>query len=151
MSIVSIDFEKYPALAEAMKGVEKREQAESLGFVEVKRAQEQGRDLVEHFVEFAEGTRDNFGAYFMFADNPHHLFQREGFLDEIKANYPDMTTVPCEGKPDQREHIFQGMGVYLREEMHYSDTNEPCAVWYTAHHLETPFEVGKIAASQIMQ
>jgi hypothetical protein len=155
MSIVSIEQStSTPALDALLSTIERKcPESESLDEVDVRAAQEQGRDLVEHFIEFVEGSDNGkgFSAYFM-RENTHHVFQEEGFLDEIRANYPDMTTVPCEDKPNFKDHIFEGLGVFLRQETkYYGESAEHSAVWYVAHRLETPIQVGKIAASQIMQ
>lgn len=115
-------------------------------------AQQQGRDKVAHFISYIEGSEDDtqFSAYFM-KDNSHHIFQHEGFWQEISNTFVDMHTIQGED-PDVKQHVFPGMGVYLQEEtQRLDDTGEIFAVRYVAHQLESAREMGSLAAAYAAQ
>lgn len=125
-------------------------------------AQEQGRDKVEHLVEFilTDDPEVTFDAYFMMT-NSLHVFQHEGFWDEIQSNYPDMVTesiqqpIPQEGRTQysERHHIFPGLGVYLQAQTQFDqESGKEFAIKYTAHRItEGSHVVGKIATAHLMQ
>lgn len=155
MSIKSLEQNvSTPELEALYRAMEKKPVIEeSLSESEISAAQDQGRDMVEHFTKFIVGEESVFSRYFQVEDE-YHSNMHNGFWDEIRTNYPDMVTLEFPDYPTERQHVFGDLGVALRERVFvHGESGQEYAVQYQAErvHDYPPKVLGAVATAHLTQ
>ena len=144
----------YPVIEALLSKVDTKPVIEEpLGEGEIRAAQNQGRDMVEHFTKFVVGDEIVFSRYFQ-VENEYHSNMHKGFWDQIRTNNPDMVSLEFPDLPTERQHVFGDLGVALREKVFVHDDNvQEYAVQYQAERLyDYPSKVlGTVATAHITQ